>query len=268
MMKQLSFFIAVLILCSCRSVPQRAQARAHSLSLMPEAPAWGALWQQRAAEYRALSYQAYNTARFRLDQILEQPSSRPMAIVTDVDETVLDNSPYYIHLATQHAGYSDASWLEWTKKVACDSVPGAPSFFQYAASKGVTIFYITNRIAGDRLQTVANLEKYHFPNADTGHLMLMGTTSDKESRRRAVLKDYDIVMLLGDNLGDFSSLFDNHSMDSRYNWAETYKDTFGKKFIVLPNNMYGSWEDGYYQGKKLRTVADSNAVLQQLSNYY
>ncbi|MBZ4188594.1 5'-nucleotidase, lipoprotein e(P4) family [Niabella beijingensis] len=265
-MKQFSFFIGIAFLCSCRPVAQ--QEPHHSLSLMPEAPAWGALWQQRAAEYRALSYQAYNTARFRLDQMLEQPSARPRAIVTDVDETVLDNSPYYLHLAVQHAGYSDSSWVNWTKKVACDSVPGAPSFFQYAASKGITVFYITNRIAEDRLQTVENLKKYDFPNADTSHLMLMGAVSDKEARRQVVLKAYDIIMLLGDNLGDFSSLFDNRSMDSRHEWTEKYKADFGSKFIVLPNHMYGNWEEGYYNGKKLGSVTDSNAVLQQLSSYY
>ncbi|MGJ7030600.1 5'-nucleotidase, lipoprotein e(P4) family [Niabella hirudinis] len=266
-MKQFFFIIGVVFLCSCKQGNRREPTREH-LSLMPEAPAWGALWQQRAAEYRALSYQAYNSARLSLDGMLQQPSGRPGAIVTDVDETVLDNSPYYIHLAMKHAGYTDSSWISWTKQVACDSVPGAPSFFQYAASKGITVFYITNRIGGDQQQTVENLKKYNFPNADTSHLLLMSTTSDKEARRQIVLKDYDIMMLLGDNLGDFSSLFDNKAMNSRAAWTEQHKELFGKKFIVLPNNMYGHWEEAFYRDQQLKTAADSNAFLQTLLNTY
>src|SRR5882762_5770579 len=66
-------------------------------SLVIRCPLWGAMWQQKAAEYKALCYQAYNLAKLRLDIILLQQHSKPLAIVTDIDETVLDNSPYEIH---------------------------------------------------------------------------------------------------------------------------------------------------------------------------
>lgn len=267
-MKKILLICTLAGICACKSVKQTATVKDHTLSLMPEAPAWGALWQQKAAEYRALSYQAYNSARQALDEFLKQSSGKPKTIVTDIDETILDNSPYYVHQAEKHANYSDSSWLIWTRQVACDTVPGAPSFFQYAASKGVTVFYITNRISGDKVQTIENLKKHNFPNADEAHLMLMDKESSKEARRQGVAKDYDIIMLLGDNLGDFAALFDNDSMKDRYNWTESNRKAFGTRFIVLPNNMYGNWEEAYYQGQNPRSFADSNAVLNKLMRTY
>ena len=54
------------------------------------------VWTQNSAEYRALCYQAFNTARLNLDSFLssDKKFNKPLAIITDVDETVLDNSPY------------------------------------------------------------------------------------------------------------------------------------------------------------------------------
>ncbi len=258
--------IGILCLLTLLSCKQKNNTK--ELSLMPEAPAWGALWQQRAAEYRALSYQAYNSARLSLEELLKSSTDKPFAIVTDIDETVLDNSPYYVHQAQQGGNYTDSSWVEWTKQVACDTVPGAPSFFQYAASKGVTVFYITNRILQDEQQTLANLQQYGFPHADKEHLLLLEDTSSKEKRRNSVADNFNIIMLLGDNLGDFSAIFNNNSMEERREWVEKSRLDFGKRFIVLPNHMYGNWEEAFYQDKKALSFADSNTVLNSLMRSY
>src|SRR5258705_6529649 len=62
----------------------------------------GVLYTQKAAEYRALAYQAFNVARAQLDADFDKKSLKklpkatrkmPRAIVVDIDETVLDNSP-------------------------------------------------------------------------------------------------------------------------------------------------------------------------------
>ena len=43
------------------------------------------LWQQNAAEYRALTYQAYNLAQLQLDKIIANNYfTKPIAIVTDI----------------------------------------------------------------------------------------------------------------------------------------------------------------------------------------
>jgi predicted secreted acid phosphatase len=46
------------------------------------------------------------------------------------------------------------------------------------------------------------------PITDNAHLFLRQTTSSKEERRQNIAATNSIVMLLGDNLGDFSYLFD------------------------------------------------------------
>jgi 5'-nucleotidase (lipoprotein e(P4) family) len=57
-------------------------------------------------------------------------------------------------------------------------------------------------------------------------------------------------MLLGDNLSDFMDVFDKKSTQVRNKLVEGMKDDFGRKFIVLPNPMYGDWETkGIYEGR-------------------
>jgi len=169
---------------------------------------WSSLFEQKAAEYRALCLQAYNIARLRLDEALLQPSSKPIAIITDIDETFLDNSPFSVHQALQGKDYEVAAWAEWTAKAMADTLTGALSFYNYAASRNVEIFYITNRRESEKDGTLQNLRRFHFPLADEQHLILRKDVSSKESRRQQVAATHEIVLFLGDNLADFSSLFD------------------------------------------------------------
>ncbi|HEY0272452.1 MAG TPA: HAD family acid phosphatase, partial [Chitinophaga sp.] len=134
------------------TAPQAA-AMAPVTVLQPYGPAWAALWQQRSAEYKALCWQAYQVAALRLDQDLAQPHEKPLAVVTDIDETVLDNSPNTVHQALQGKGYTQQDWEAWTAKAAADTVPGALTFFRYAAAKGIDIFYISNRSETERAAT-------------------------------------------------------------------------------------------------------------------
>lgn len=237
-------------------------------TLVPGGPAWAALWQQQSGEYKALCLQAYQLAALRLDQYLAMKGNKPLAVVTDIDETVLDNSPYSVHQALAGKGYDDRSWMEWTAKAAADTVPGAPAFFKYAASKGVKVFYITNRAESERAVTLRNLQQYQFPDADDQHLMLKTTTSGKEPRRQQVLQQYDIVMLFGDNLSDFSAIFDKKPFDERNAAALQSAASFGSRFIVLPNPMYGDWEGALYNYQyKLSTPQKDSVMKSRLRNY-
>lgn len=246
------WWIAICLLClySCSNSNHEASARPE-LALQPAGEAWGALYQQRAAEYKALCFQAYNIARLRLDQQLHTKSKLPLAIVTDIDETVLDNSPYFTRLAKEGKVYSDSSWVKWTAEIKCDTIPGASDFLKYAASKGVTVFYISNRFQRELRATEKNLCKWDLPNADSTHVLLMNNADgSKESRRAIVRKNYEIALLLGDNLGDFSRFFDHLSEYKRSTVTLTNANLFGNKFIVFPNVMYGSWEDVLYKTNK------------------
>ena len=69
----------------------------------------------------------------------------------------------------------------------------------------------------------------------------------KEPRRQQIGARYHVVLLMGDNLNDFSDVFEkSKTVASRLEAAEKNKSQFGTHFIVLPNSMYGDWENAIY----------------------
>ncbi len=226
------------------------------------------LYQQQAAEYKALCFQAYNTARLQLDQVLQKPAAKPRAIVTDIDETMLDNSPFAVHQALNGKGYEFDAWLEWTGKSQCDTLAGSLSFFKYAAEKGIEVYYITNRDEKERAGTLQNMKHFGFPFADNDHLVLKQESSSKESRRQHVTASHDIVLLLGDNLTDFSAAFDKKSADERLQAMNQSAAEFGRKFIILPNSNYGDWENALFKYNfKLSAEQKDSVIKSSLKNY-
>jgi 5'-nucleotidase (lipoprotein e(P4) family) len=207
MKKTTASLLAGLILISACSAPKKTQ----SLSIANGGKVWSSAWQQRSAEYKALCFQAYNLAKMRLNEAIRTEGAKPFAVVTDVDETLLDNSPYDAARADSNLEYSSQTWRAWTAKAIADTVPGAPAFFKYAASKGVTVFYITNRTEEEKAATIKNLQLYNLPNVDDEHVLMRqpSATSSKESRRQSLLSTYNIVLLCGDNLPDFDALYDS-----------------------------------------------------------
>lgn len=237
-------------------------------SLVNNGQAWAAAWQQNSGEYKALCFQAYFLAKLRLEQLLSAGTGKPPAIVTDIDETVLDNSPYTVHQSTQNKGYTEDTWVEWTDKAMADTVPGALAFLKYANSRGVAVYYVTNRIEKERVSTLKNLQHWGFPDADSDHLLLKKETSGKEPRRQKILATNEIVLLIGDNLSDFSPVFDKQPTEVRNAKVISNAEQFGSRFIVLPNPMYGDWEGGYYKfNYTLSGSAKDSAVRSRLKNY-
>ncbi|WP_129140672.1 5'-nucleotidase, lipoprotein e(P4) family [Modicisalibacter coralii] len=206
-------------------------------------------WMQSAAEYRALSYQAFNVARDRLDAILdEDDGNRPLAVVVDCDETVIDNSAFEAYLVGRDAAYDSERWHRWMEDRQAKAMPGALDFLTYADEQGVDIYYITNRDADALEATRDNLEALGFPQADDDHLMLRTDTSDKQPRRDAVLADHRVALYMGDNLSDFESQFDSDDPAERRALATARQARFGRHFILLPNPAYGAWEGAIYGG--------------------
>lgn len=228
---------------------------------------YATVYQQKAAEYRALCFQAFNIAHQRVDEIVVTKLEKPKAIITDIDETILDNSAYEAHQTLQAKDYEAASWAEWSAMSSADTVPGAASFLKYAASKGLEIFYVTNRGEREREATLKNLKKFNLPNSDNAHLFPRQNTSSKEERRKNIDSTHTIVMLLGDNLGDFSSLFDKKNIGERYQNVNEIANEFGNKFIVLPNPVYGDWESAVYNYSSL-TVNQKDSVLKASVHTY
>lgn len=219
------------------------------------------LWQQQSAEYRALCHQAYNIARLRLDNLLKKQHEKPIAIVTDIDETVLDNSPYNARMVKDDSDYTGKTWVAWGEETIARPVPGALEFFNYAHSKGVTIIYLSNRYQEQKQVTIENLKKEGFPAVIYDNVLLKQETSGKENRRNHVEKTHKIVMLLGDNLSDFSNVFDKQSTQKRNSLVTKKQEKFGNKFIVFPNPMYGDWETkGIYEGSYKWTEKQKDSI--------
>jgi 5'-nucleotidase (lipoprotein e(P4) family) len=264
-------FAILLMIMACKSSRVQSTTIHYTdadSSLMTFAPLWAAIYQQKASEYKALTLQAYNIAYQRLDAATAQPTTKPFAVVTDVDETVLDNSPYNVHQALLRNTYNDTSWTHWTSLADADTVPGALSFFKYAASKNVEVYYITNRSSAEQKSTINNLKKWNFPYADEAHVLTKTTTSSKDARRAQVAADHNVLLWFGDNLGDFEGLFDHQSSEKRDSLVTQQAADFGKRFIVLPNAMYGEWQNALiHYNYKASNKAKADSIIHVLKNY-
>lgn len=244
MIRQL--FISAAILLSISSAAQVTEHKPAQYNVN------GILWQQQSGEYKALSYQAFNLARLRLMEILmANKDSMPMAVITDVDETVLDNSPGAAKDILNGRTYNDSSWKLWVDYAKAKPLPGAVEFFNYAAQHGVQCFYVTNRKEAEKIATMRNLQEQGFPQVDEQHMMMKVSGSDKEPRRMEVAKRYNVVLLLGDNLNDFDDIFFDKPVTERNANVDKAQSLFGSKYIMLPNATYGDWENALWHGQKL-----------------
>lgn len=269
-MRKIYLIVFVMLTAACTtSKKSTTMTTPPPANLVIDGKLYTSVFQQCAAEYKALCLQAYNIAQLRIDEALKQPSVKPRAIITDIDETVLDNSPYAVNRAIVGKSYDQTSWSDWTEHALCDTLAGSFSFFKYVSSKNIEVYYISNRLEVERVGTLKNLQRYGFPNADNEHLFLKEKISSKEERRQKVAATHDIVLLLGDNLADFSAMFDNKkSMEDRT--INTMKNAaeFGRKFIVLPNSNYGDWEGAIYDYNYGFTPAQKDsAVKSNLKGY-
>jgi 5'-nucleotidase (lipoprotein e(P4) family) len=208
------------------------------------------LWMQTSGERAALSYQAFTLARMMLDRDLRTTRSKmKRAVIVDIDETIMDNSRNQAWLIKNRQSFSDQNWLAWVNRSEATAIPGAVEFLNYATSRGVRVFYITNRKAAEKEGTAINLRRLGFPNVNYETLLVRTDTksSSKEPRRQSVSARYRVVLLMGDNLNDFSDVFENaKTIAARASVTDQNKAKFGARFIVLPNPMYGDWENAVY----------------------
>ncbi|MGG2018257.1 5'-nucleotidase, lipoprotein e(P4) family [Bacillus sp. S10(2024)] len=217
------------------------------------------LWYQTSGEAKALYYQGYNIGTQKLDAVLAKGTSKKPAVVLDLDETVVDNSPHQAMTVKTGKGYP-YKWDEWINKAEAEALPGAIDFLKHAESKGVDIYYISNRKTNQLDATIKNLERIGAPQATKEHILLQEPKEKgKEKRRELVSSTHDIVLLFGDNLSDFIG-FDGLSTQDRNKKVEELKAQFGEKFIVFPNPMYGDWEGSLYNYDFKKSDAEKDKI--------
>ncbi len=242
-MKHLLYTLSIIIIfTSCKPLAEKDNV--HTRNIM------ATIYVQQAPEYIALAEQAYAIARLSLDNQLKTAIS-PLAIVLDIDETVLDNSPYQAKQILENFNYPE-NWDDWIKSEMAKPVPGSLEFLQYVDSKGIVIFYISNRKHKNLEATINNLNKFGYPQVDSSHIMLRTITSSKEERRQNVRdQGLEIALLIGDNLDDMSAEFEVENTSKRNEAVYANQAKFGVKYIVLPNPTYGKWVQnrGFYSSK-------------------
>ena len=268
-LRRTSLFIGlVLVILACKDVKEQNTETLKESVPIKEHSILSVLWQQNAAEYRALCHQAFNIARQNINSI-QGTTDKPFAIITDIDETVLDNSPYNGMLIKKEAEYSRKDWEEWGKLEDAKALPGAVDFFNYSDSIGIEVFYISNRYDTQLLETINNLKKLNLPNADSEHVFLRSNSSKKQERRNRILDNFNVIMYLGDNLTDFSSLFDDQNTDHRNQLVDSLRNSFGTTFIIFPNPMYGDWETkGLYENNRQWSNRQKDSIRKIKINSY
>ena len=213
------------------------------------------VYQQKAAEYKALCLQAYNIAKKKVEEEVKKNSSKdPLAVITDLDETALDNSANEVWLYNHDSAYTPSQFADWCRLTKAKSVPGSVPFFNYvnnqtdSKKRKIDIFYISNRDSSLIDVTIKNMKELGFPQLERSHFLFQSktTTSSKESRRELVRKNHTVVILLGDNLIDLDSSFDKKTTDVRNNEVDRLNEKWGDKYIVFPNSTYGDWENFLY----------------------
>ena len=220
------------------------------------------LWVQASAEYDAAALSAYHAAAARLDAALADPSwdalapgerddagvlaTLPPAVILDVDETVLDNSPYQARLVRRGTQYDEATWASWVDERVARPVPGVLDFARAATARGITLVYLSNRTETLQDATLDNLRAVGLPVKDASVFLGKGTPgcesagSAKDCRRRLVAADYRVLMQFGDQLGDFVAVHDD-TPAARQALVERHAGWFGDRWWMLPNPTYGDW---------------------------
>jgi 5'-nucleotidase (lipoprotein e(P4) family) len=243
------FLLFLAVGCSStRDTPATSVKDVDEIAALSQQAADAVLWQFASAEAHRLYQQCYELARIRLTENLKKVTTGTPAVIVDIDETVLDNSPYEVHIIANDQIYEDASWKEWTSKAQARALPGSVEFLLHAAEQGCEIYYISNRHVSEAEATLKNLRDLKFPFADEAHLLLMKDVSDKTQRRKAVSEKHPVVLVVGDQLRDMDERFKDRSIDNGKALVDQYADTLRQYFIMLPNPMYGTWRD-VVQGK-------------------
>jgi acid phosphatase len=224
----------------------------------PADPLDALAWYQTAEESHRLAQSVFAAASRALEAALADPTwsalgqgaeavALPPAVITDIDETLLDNSALQARFLLDGTRYTPAAFSAWVESAEAVALPGALDFARLAAARGVTLFYVTGRKADEEPGTRRNLLREGFALPDEPDVVLTRGErpewgSDKESRRQDIARSYRVLLLLGDDLSDFVAGSRDATPERRRELASAVESRWGTSWFLLPNPLYGSWE--------------------------
>ena len=242
--------ISVFVLAGCA---HKMDPQEHANMQLEQQAVLGLNWMQDSGEYQALAYQAYNAAKVAFDHA-KVAKGKKKAVVVDLDETMLDNSPYAGWQVKNNKPFDGQDWTRWVDARQSRAVPGAVECNNYVNSHKGKMFYVTNRKdSTEKAGTIDDMKRLGFNGVDESALYLKKDKSSKAARFSEIEKQgYEIVLYVGDNLDDFGDAVYGKLNGERRDFAAKNQAKFGKTYIVLPNANYGGWEGGlkkdYFKG--------------------
>ncbi|MCB1665596.1 MAG: SEL1-like repeat protein [Pseudomonadales bacterium] len=257
----------------CLSMPLAAQeVDAENPATGGDALLYALAWKQTAAEFQALYYQGFNIARMQVEDALarRQAGDKPLAVVTDVDDTVLHALAYWGHLVRRHMDFfDDAIWDRWVEANQFTPTPGAVEFLQFCRDNNVEVFYVTSRDQGEQTQALAlnNLRSAGFPYVDEAHVTVLRDSSNKEPRQDELMAQYQVVTFLGDNLNDFRrKYYLRGDIDGRIAAMEQDRDMFGRQYVLFPNPTDGHWLAAIFGESEPPASEENREILREAAS--
>jgi 5'-nucleotidase (lipoprotein e(P4) family) len=245
-------------------------------------------WSQTAIEHDLIYLQTYRDAQARLLGALKDSNwdalptgdrvaslrGLPPAIVLDIDETVLDNSPFQARLIRRGGEYNEADWAAWCNEQRARAMPGAVALTRFAAQHGIAVIYISNRAKTLERVTLANLRQAGLPVSGPGALLGLGTTvegciqrgSDKGCRRQQIGRHYRVLMQFGDQLGDFVDAAANTAA-ARSAAVAPYMGWIGTRWFMLPNPTYGAWQSVLFHNDRKAPAGERRRQILEALRY-
>ncbi|RIY32926.1 5'-nucleotidase, lipoprotein e(P4) family [Psittacicella hinzii] len=255
--------LAAVTLSACSSSTNNEQVTTTTLN--PEQLAGAYLvsatsWVQNAAEFRALSYQAFNVATVAFDNA-KNVRGKAKAVVVDLDETMISNGDFQAGVAKYGIPFSSKNWSKWEQTGQPVALPGALEFAKHVVSKGGVVYYVSNRSEANLDYTKATLVALGFPGVTSQTVLLKGDVSSKESRFAKAQANSNVVLYVGDNLRDFPEAGKFKTKEERNAWVDANKKDFGVKYVVLPNPMYGNWMSTLVPNYYNFNLSERNQIL-------
>lgn len=182
----------------------------------------------------------------------EPCGNKPFAAVFDADETLVWNLGPMRYFAEKGTAFDVKVWDQWEKTGAGKAVamPGSVEMVNRLRAAGITVIANTNRSAANAKGSEDTLRAAglgEFKHGET--LFLMGDDADgssKDGRRATIAAKYCVIILGGDQLGDFSQQFNVKDLPAAQRMALATSAAaaalWDKGWFLFPNPVYGPWE--------------------------
>jgi len=254
--------LIVLSLFSCKTTQDASVSnKADATYILSQQNVDAVIWTATSAEMHYASIQAYDLALLKLKTKVNNDYSKPMAVVMDLDETVLDNSPYMFQQIAKGKTFDGDSWFEWCMESNAKLLPGAFVFIKKCEALDIEVYFISNRGIETLEGTLDNLKKLNIK-TDVAHILLKEGISDKTDRRNMVSEDKSIVLFIGDNLLDFSENFKERQSNFGKTIVDEELSNLRENFIIIPNPMYGEWQKPINMGQKPSSDSDRIELIE------